>query len=31
MRLPNDAPIIAVPMCVKHIGGQDSTPWARNT
>jgi putative glutamine amidotransferase len=23
MRLPNDAPIIAVPMCVKHIGGQD--------
>ncbi len=23
MRLSNDAPIIAVPMCVKHIGGQD--------
>ena len=23
MRLPNDAPIIAVPMCVKHSGGQD--------
>ncbi|MBL9035539.1 MAG: gamma-glutamyl-gamma-aminobutyrate hydrolase family protein [Rhodospirillaceae bacterium] len=23
MRLPNDAPIVAVPMCVKHIGGQD--------
>jgi len=23
MRLANDAPIIAVPMCVKHIGGQD--------
>jgi putative glutamine amidotransferase len=23
MQLPNDAPIVAVPMCVKHIGGQD--------
>lgn len=23
MRLPNDAPLVAVPMCVKHIGGQD--------
>ena len=23
MQLPNDAPIIAVPMCIKHIDGQD--------
>src|SRR5260221_8214064 len=23
MQLPNDAPIIAVPMCVKHVDGQD--------
>ena len=23
MKLPNDAPIVAVPMCVKHIAGQN--------
>lgn len=23
MQLPNDAPIIAVPMCIKHVDGQD--------